>query len=340
MLNRSLLERLTSATSTSIVLISAIVIGALLGHLQPATGEWLSDRLDYTLLTLVSLLFFGVRFDALLRLAKSARFLAIAVAANFVAIPLIGFGIATLFLSDYPLFFVGLVIYFLSPCTDWFLSFTRLSNGDVAIGTALIPINMTLQLLLYPFYLEWFTQNAVQAEMMAISSILLQWFLLPFLLALAVHQLLRKFMQPTDFEAVLNVADRATLWVTALLILQLFAGNISVMLTHSSLLGWLLLAVFCFFVVVYLLGEGISRAFKLPYRERALLSMTMASRNAPLMLAVSMVVLPDQPLIYAALVIGMLIEIPHLAALSHVLLRSQRAQNGVIPEPTGGREPL
>jgi len=32
---------------------------------------------------------------------------------------------------------------------------------------------------------------------------------------------------------------------------------------------------------------------------------------------------PDQPLIYAALIIGMLVEFPHLIALKHLLLRKK-----------------
>lgn len=48
--------------------------------------------------------------------------------------------------------------------------------------------------------------------------------------------------------------------------------------------------------------------------------MSLAARNAPLMLAVTMAAIPNQPLIYAALVIGMLVEFPHLTVLQRVLL--------------------
>ncbi len=324
MLNlQSLIQRLFSGVSTSIILIFGIVIGALLGYFTPVFGERLSNQVDYTLLTLVTLLFFGVRFDALFQVVKDLRFLTVAVLTNFVAIPLFGYGIAALFLSAHPLLFIGLVIYFMSPCTDWFLSFTRLSKGNVALGTALIPINMVLQLLLYPFYLQLFTQNSVQIEASTIGNTLLQWFLLPLLLALIAHQVFHRLLSPTVFERVLNVADNATLWVTAFLVLQLFAGNISVTVAHLSVFVWVLVAVFFFFVIIFLLGEGLSYLFQLCYPERALLSMTMASRNAPLMLAITMVALPDQPLIYAALVIGMLIEIPHLTMLRYVLLSTR-----------------
>lgn len=309
---------------TSLLLISAIAIGGLLGYLTPSAGVWLGDRVDYTLFALVGLLFFGVRFGAFCHAVGNLRFLTIALLANFVAVPMIGYGIATLFLSDYPLFMVGVVIYFMSPCTDWFLSFTRLSGGNVGLGTALIPFNMTVQLLLYPLFLQRFTQNAAQVEAGTISSTLLQWFLLPLLMAVLAHQMLRRLVNPVRFERVLTIADHATPWATALLVLQIFAGNMTIIIEHLAVFVRLLLAVFTFFMLTFLLGESLSRRFKLPYPEHALLTMTIAARNAPLMLAVTLAALPDQPLIYAALVIGMLVEFPHLTALRALLLRNRR----------------
>ena len=77
-------------------------------------------------------------------------------------------------------------------------------------------------------------------------------------------------------------------------------------------------------MLTFLLGEFLSYFFKIDYPEHALLTMTIASRNAPLMLAVTMAVFPDQPIIYAALVIGMLVEIPHLTILQRILLSRRR----------------
>ncbi len=324
MLSTSTTESLPGMTVTSLILIIAIVVGALIGHFASFTGEWLGDQVDHTLLALVGLLFFGIRFNALFQAMRSLRFLVIALFANFVIVPLIGYGIASLFLSAHPLFVIGLVIYFMSPCTDWFLSFTRLSGGNVALGTMLIPVNMMVQLLLYPLFLHWFTQNTVQVEAGTVASSLLQWFLLPFLLALIVHNLLRQLLKPNWFERILEIADHATPWVTSLLVLQIFAGNIATILQHHTVFAWVLVAVFTFFLLTFLLGEGLSRLFRLRYPEHALLSMTIAARNAPMMLAVTMAVLPNQPLIYAALVIGMLVEFPHLTALRRLLLNARQ----------------
>ena len=47
--------------------------------------------------------------------------------------------------------------------------------------------------------------------------------------------------------------------------------------------------------------------------------MTTAARNSPLILGLATIALPDQPLVYAALIIGMLLEFPHLTVLSRIL---------------------
>ena len=368
-----------------LLMLAAIATGAAIGHWAPGTGQWLGDHVDPTLLTLVGLLFFGVRFDELRHVPRNLPFLALALGVNFLLVPAIGHGVARLFMADHPLMMVGLTIYFMSPCTDWFLGFTRFSGGNVALGTTLIPLNMLTQLLLYPVFLQLFATGAAAPagpamshglEPGLIAETLQQWFLLLLLLAIGLHLLLRVLLSQTStrsarltstagsatiahtevpantdavvnlkntgrferpigfagpvravpfrlpaFDTVLALADRATLWVLALLVMQIFAGNIETILGHASVFAQLLGAVFVFFVLTALLGEGVSRLAHLKHPEHALLTMTIAARNAPLMLAVTLTALPGQPLIYAALIIGMLLEFPHLTILQRLLVR-------------------
>ncbi|MBY6208951.1 MULTISPECIES: arsenic resistance protein [Halomonas] len=321
--------RVLAACGTTGLLLGGMVSGATIGHYAPSAGQWLGDGMDATLRLLIVLLLLGVRFGSLFKALRRLRFLGVAILANFVLIPAIGYCIASLFLGAHPLLMVGLAIYFMSPCTDWFLGFTRLADGDVTLGTALIPINMLAQLLLYPFFVFLFTRNVVEVDNALVGSALLQWFVLPLALALAARHALRLIVGGERLEHLLAWSDRCTPLVLALLVAQIFADNIGVILEHGRVFIWLLLAAFTFFVVTFLLGEAASRLARLPYPEHALLTMTTAARNAPLMLAVTMVALPGQPLVYAAIVIGMLLEFPHLALLRYLLLRSRRAFNSV-----------
>lgn len=307
------------------LLLGAIALGALAGLADPAFGERLSDGIDSTLLLLVSLLFFEVPLRAVAKGFADLRFMALAWGANFLIVPVIGCVIAALFLHGQPLLFTGLVIYFMSPCTDWFLGFTRMARGDTALGAALIPINMISQLLLYPVWLWLFTRHTGIVDFATIPEALAQWFLLPFLLAQALRLVLERLLAEAAFAWIGRWVGRAVPLVTAVLILQIFAANITVIAGHLAAFAIILVAIFLFFVATFVMGDLISRAAHLPYPQHAALAMTTAARNAPMMLAVTTVAIPDQPLILAALVIGMLVEFPHLTALRQVL-QAQRAR--------------
>ena len=49
--------------------------------------------------------------------------------------------------------------------------------------------------------------------------------------------------------------------------------------------------------------------------------------------------MPDQPLIYAAIIIGMLVEFPHLTALSYLLLRKKSPANPRPPQAEAAAQP-
>jgi len=308
---------------TTLLLVAAIAAGALLGSQSPSAGEALSAHVDATLLAMISLLFFEVRLESVLRAFGNLRFIALAWAANFLLVPVIGLLIASLFLSGQKLFLVGLFIYFMAPCTDWFLGFTRLAGGNTVLGSALIPINMVTQLALYPVYLMLVVPAQIGLDLGFAADSLLQWFLTPFLAATVLHHLLRRILPAGWFEALLVLTGRLIPFVIALLVFEIFAANVATILAHAPVFAWILLAVFVFFVATYWLGEALARLFRLAYPEHALLTMTIAARNAPLMLGVTIAALPDQPLTHAAIIIGMLVEFPHLTVLRQILTRGK-----------------
>jgi arsenite transporter len=175
----------------SLLLVGSILIGAVIGHHWSTARSVLGANVDRTLLTLVGLLFFGVRFEAITQFRGGVRTLVLILVSNYLFVPAIGYFIASTLLAAKPLFMAGLMIYFMSPCTDWFLGFTRLARGNVALGTALIPINMVVQLLLYPVYLHLFTRHMVEVAAGVVGGTLLHWFLVPLVVAVPGHYALR-----------------------------------------------------------------------------------------------------------------------------------------------------
>ncbi|MEM9123997.1 MAG: arsenic resistance protein [Pseudomonadota bacterium] len=308
---------------TAFVLIAAILAGSALGIVLPEAGNLVSGQIDFTILLLVFLLLFDVRLQAVLSSVNRLPFIAAALIANFVIIPALGFAIASVFLSAHPLFFIGLLIYFVAPCTDWFLGFTRLAKGNTALGAALLPINMIIQLLLYPVYLHLFGVDALDTGVSGVFQTLWQWFFIPFVLALGSRFIAERVLRADHFDLLQSGVALTVPILLAILVGQIAAANIGTLMSHLAIFPLILSAIFVFFVATFLLSKTISTLMKLTYEDRVLLTMTTAARNAPLMLALTLVVIPDQPVIYAAIIIGMLIELPHLVALKMILTRQR-----------------
>ncbi|MEM8833723.1 MAG: arsenic resistance protein, partial [Pseudomonadota bacterium] len=220
-------------------------------------------------------------------------------------------------------------IYFMAPCTDWFLGFTRLAKGNTALGAALLPINLIVQLLLYPVYLHIFGIDAIETGASNIFETLWQWFLVPLLLALSSRLIIERLVSKETLELIQSAITVIISVCLALLVLQISAANIGTLMAHVAIVPLILGAIFLFFIVIFFLSEGISKIMQFSYEDRVLIKMTMAARNAPLMLAVTMAVMPDQPIIYAAIIIGMLVELPHLVGLKVILLRGKNKTGAI-----------
>ena len=314
-------EDMPAPFGASVFLFGAISLGGLVGLMSPAIGTTLSQGIGTTLLLMIFLLFFELRLGSLFTAFQNIRFIALAWSANFLIIPIIGFCIASLFFSNQSMLFAGLMLYFLAPCTDWFLGFTRLAKGDAELGAALIPVNIVTQLLLFPVWLWLFANGTGLADLSSMSAILLQWFLAPMIAAQAMRFAVERLLPTQHCAAILCTMSRCLPFVLAALVFQIFATRIGDIAGHLDVAALVAAAVIFFFVATFALGEVFSRLGRFEYPQRALLSMTMAARNGPLMLALSAIAIPNQPLVLAVIVAAMLVEIPLLAALNQILLK-------------------
>jgi len=310
-----------STVGTSIVLLGGMTLGALVGLISPASAATLSGSLEATLLLMIFLLFFELRLRSLFEVVRAVRFFALAWSANFLIVPVIGFVIASLFFFGQPWLFAGLMIYFLAPCTDWFLGFTRLAQGDTKLGATLIPINLMSQLLLFPLWLWLLASEAQSPDVLTSLNMMVHWFVVPMLAAQSIRFGIERVLSSAQSQAILPLVGRLVPIVLAAVVFQIFAINIGEISAHFSLVASVAAAVILFFIAAFTVGEGLARLGRLGYPQRALLSITMAARNGPLMLALTAIAIPHQPLLVVVIVAGMLIEMPLLTVLNQILLR-------------------
>lgn len=291
----------------SIILGLAILIGSIIGILFNIEYDFI---IDLFIILLLFFIFYEINLKDLRLSFKKKKAIGVAWLINFVLIPTIAFLIVSLLIEQGSLFFIGLIIYLVAPCTDWVLGFTKLAKGDVELNSALLPINLISQIILLPVYLYLFVGSASLPQFSFLFEVLLIWIILPFIAA-RVFRFFIKMKEETSESLVIGALF--------FLVLSIFAINVNTIISNLTGFLWALVTIFIFFVIVYLMVEFITKKINLPRKEAISIVMTTSARNAPLMFGISLVLFPDQAIIHTTIIIGMLVEFPHLIALTKIL---------------------
>lgn len=97
--------------------------------------------------------FAGIPFSRLRSAFGNRRVVGSSLLVNIIWNPLLALVLGAVFLRDHPALWVGLIMLMVTPCTDWYLIFTGIADGNVPLATSLLPYNLVLQLILLPVYL-------------------------------------------------------------------------------------------------------------------------------------------------------------------------------------------
>lgn len=225
---------------------------------------------------------------------------------------------------DHPALAIGFIMLMVTPCTDWYLIFTGVARGNLALSTAILPLNLILQILLLPIFLLLFTGTRGGIEGAYFIEGVVIVLLLPLLLA-GLTQLLLKNKEQLQSK-ILSKLSVLPIVFLAFAIMAMFASHGQLLVENIELLWSLILPVLLFFVLNFFFGQLVGRSLKFSYADRASLSLTTLARNSPIALALAMTAFPDQPLIALTLIIGPLIELPVLAVVTQVLVWQRKRE--------------
>nr|WP_239585401.1 bile acid:sodium symporter [Amphibacillus cookii] len=295
----------------------AVVIGLALG--QVSSIQIHADRLITPfLIVMLFITFLDIPLVNVMQAFKNVRFTVTSILINFVWTPLLAWGLATIFLGNQPSLYIGFIMLMVTPCTDWYLIFTSIAKGNVALSTAILPLNLVLQVVLLPIYLLLFTQTTGMVEPTYLLESIIVILLIPITLAGLLQIVLKK---STLFsERVMPTLRTLPMIFLALAIVAMFATHGRLLFQHLDMLGWLLAPIFLFFFINLFVTQSIGKRLRFCQSDRVSLSLTTLARNSPLSLAIAMTAFSDQPLIALTLVIGPLLELPILALISQILL--------------------
>jgi len=297
----------------------AIVAGLALGR-QPGASVPTSSFIVPLLMLMLCGVFFQIPLTDIRDALSNYRVPGLSLAVNFLWTPIFAWGLGALFLRDTPDLWVGLVLLMVTPCTDWYLIFTGLARGNVALGTALLPWNLMLQILLLPIYMLIFAGALVGLDAAALLESIMLVLFIPMGVALATRTWLKRtWGQQWLAERLLPKVPTAQFLCLILAIVAMFASQGHILMQQPHMFFALLPPVVLFFGGNFMLTHMVGRVWQLRYEDFVTFCCTTLARNSPLALAIAVKAFPEQPLIAFALVIGPLIELPILSLVAHGL---------------------
>ncbi len=303
-----------------LIILLAATLGLILGMFTSLGGISIAV-VELFLMLLLYILFLSVEVNQLKKATKNVKYTAASLLINFIITPIVAYLLGVIFFADSLQIRIGLLMLLVTPCTDWYLVFTRLARGNLELNMSILPINLVFQVALLPIYLFLFLGSEIEMPLNNVLVSLISVLLIPAFCAIITRYLIAN--KPNIKNFLSEKSDNLQLLFLCLAVIVMFASEGQNLLENPLLLLRLFIPLLFFFVVTFFITRIIGKIVNFKYDELVSLHLTTLARNSPLALAIAVSVFPSEPLISLALTIGPLIELPILSIVSALLRKNE-----------------